>query len=370
MSLGQPMQPIRLLSIGEQTVDYLRKGIREGRWSGRLPGVVRLAAECDVSTGVVRAALWQLEAEGLITAGGLGRCRSIAAGGRDRTQLRALRIGILLHDAKVAQVSDQGSRVVIEIQRKLETAGHTVVFTKKSQGDLKHNVRLIARQTEATPADAWLVVSGSSGVLEWFASQTVPCIALYGRSGGLSIARTGPEKIPALIAAMRHLIDLGHRRIVFITASPRRKPTLGRAERAFLAELTAHGIAVGDYNLPDWEETPKGLTALLERLFHTTPPTALILDETPQFIAAMQFLARRNIQIPSQISMVSTDSQETFVWCNPPISHVMWDPKPIVRHVVRWVSDVQRGKLDRRTVNFPAQFIPGESIGPAPKNQR
>ena len=370
MSLGLLMQPIRLLSVGEQTVEYLRKGIREGRWSSRLPGVVRLAAECDVSTGVVRAALWQLEAEGLITPGGWGRCRSIAAGDQDHTHLRPLKIGILLHDAKFAQVCDQGIRIVLEIQRKLETAGHTVFFTNKSQGDLKHNVRLIARHIEATPADAWVVVSGSSGVLEWFASQTVPCIALYGRSGGLSIARTGPEKIPALIAATRHLIDLGHRRIVLITLSPRRKPTLGRAERAFLDELTAQGIAVGNYNVPDWEETPKGLTALLERLFQTTPPTAMIVDETSQFIAIMQFLARRVIQIPSQISMVCTDSQDSLVWCNPPISHVMWNPRPIVRHIVRWVTDVQRGKLDRRTVNFPAQFVPGESTGPAPKNQR
>jgi hypothetical protein len=46
----------------------------------------------------------------------------------------------------------------------------------------------------------------------------------------------------------------------------------------------------------------------------------------------------------------------------------MWDPKPIVRYIVRWVTDVQRGKQDRKTVNFPAQFIPGGSIGPAPKN--
>jgi DNA-binding LacI/PurR family transcriptional regulator len=361
------MNQIRLLTVGEQTVKHLRKGIQEGRWSERLPGVVRLAAECDVSTGVVRAALRQLEAEGLITAGGLGRCRSITAGGEDRPQSRMLRIGILLYDAKFAQISDQGSRVVLEIQRKLEASSHTVFFTKKSQGDLKHNVRLIARQIEATPADAWIVVSGSSEVLKWFANQTVPCIALYGRTGGLAIARTGPEKLPALIAATRHLIDLGHRRIVLIGLSPRRKPALGRAERAFLDELTAHGICVGDYNLPDWEETPKGLTALLERLFHATPPTALILDETPQVIAVMQFLARRCIQIPSQLSIVSTDSQESFVWCNPPISHVVWDPKPIVRHVVRWVTDVQRGRQDRTTVNFPAQFIPGGSIGPAPK---
>ena len=74
-----PMHPIRLLSLAEQVAAHLRQGLNDGRWSGRLPGVLRLAVEFDVSTGVVRAALRQLEAEGLLSGRGLGRSRVIAA---------------------------------------------------------------------------------------------------------------------------------------------------------------------------------------------------------------------------------------------------------------------------------------------------
>ena len=35
-----------------------------------------------------------------------------------------------------------------------------------------------------------------------------------------------------------------------------------------------------------------------------------------------------------------------------------------MRRVVRWVDAVRKGKADRKTINIPAEFIPGGSIGP------
>ena len=222
------MQPIRLLSVREQTVEPLRNGIHEGRWSGRLPGVVRLAAECDVSTGVVRGALRRLEAEGVIAAGGLGRCRRIVPPERGGTPLRSLRVGLLLHDS----INDDP--LLWEIQRDLEAAGHLVSISKKSQGQLNHKVSSIIRMVKQTEVDAWIVCAGSRELLEWFSTQSIPSIALYGRSSGLALARTGPDKVPAYLDATRQLIALGHRRIVMITLSGRRKPAPGTIERLFL----------------------------------------------------------------------------------------------------------------------------------------
>jgi DNA-binding LacI/PurR family transcriptional regulator len=356
------MQPIRLLSVGEQTVEHLRKGIQEGRWSGRLPGVVRLAEECDVSTGVVRGALRRLETEGVITAGGLGRCRRIVPPEQGGTPLRSLRVGLLLHDS----INDTDP-ILWEIQRDLEAAGHIIKITKKSQIQLNYKVSSIIRMVNETAVDAWIICAGSRELLEWFATQTIPSIALYGRSGGLALARTGPDKAPAYLDATRQLIALGHRRIVLITLAGRRKPIPGAIERMVIEEIRAHGIVTGPYNLPDWEETPEGFNALLESLFRTTPPTALIIDETQKLIAAMQFLARRHIDIPGQVSLVSPDFNKELSWCCPSMAHMEWNTGHIVRRVVRWVAAVRKGNPDRETINFPATFVSGGSIGPAPQ---
>lgn len=356
------MHPIRLLTVGEQTVEHLRTGIKEGRWSGRLPGVVRLAGECDVSTGVVRAALRTLESDGVITAGGLGRCRRIVPPDQGGVALRPLRVALLLHD--VTQDTDP---ILWEIQRDLEAAGHIVSVAKRSQIQLNYNVASIIRMVNETPTDAWIVCAGSRELLEWFATQSVPSIALYGRSGGLPLARTGPDKAPAYLEATRQLIAHGHRRIVLVTLAGRRKPIPGTIERLVLAEIRAHGIPTGPYNLPDWEETPEGFQTLLESLFRTTPPTALIIDETQKLIAAMQFLARRHIDIPGKVSLVSPDSDKELKWCHPPIAHMEWNTEQIIRRVVRWVAAVRKGNQDQKTINFPATFVPGGSIGPAPQ---
>ncbi len=63
-------------------------------------------------------------------------------------------------------------------------------------------------------------------------------------------------------------------------------------------ELKLHGIPTSGYNLPDWEESPKGFNLLMESLFKRTPPTAMIIDEVCWFSAALAFFLRRGIHVP------------------------------------------------------------------------
>jgi DNA-binding LacI/PurR family transcriptional regulator len=358
------MQPVRQTPKHELAAACLRRGLRGGRWHGSLPGVRRLAAELDVSPHTIRRALRQLEAEGVLTGCGLGRSRSVAAAGRAVASPHRLRVAILRHDANLAD-NPQTSLILTEIVHSLEAAGHDVFFCKKSQIGLKHDVRRLTHQLAESPADAWVVESGSRPLLEWCASQPTPCLALYGRTGNLPLARTGPDTAPAYRAATRHLLALGHRRIVLIAREARRKPTPGFSERGFLEEMAAAGIATSGYHLPDWEETPEGFHQLLTSLFRHTPPTALIIDESPRFVATLAFLARHRIHVPEQVSLVSTDCDAALDWCHPGIAHMRWDSAPIVRRVARWANAVRKGKPDRRVINIPVEFIPGASIGPA-----
>jgi len=354
------MHPVVKLSVPEQTAAHLREGMRTGRWSGTLPGVKRLAEDLDVSRNTLRAALRQLEAEGLLGGRGTGRSRGIMPHGMAR---RRLRVGILLHD-KLAEAQSKNLQLYMQIGQSLDAAGHEVIFAGKTQVQLHHDAGRVAHHVNSIPADAWIVVAGSREVLEWFARQPLPCLALFGRTGDLPLARTGPDGLPGYLEATRRLLALGHRRIVVITRRIRRHPTPGRVERAVLTELAAHGVATGPYHLPDWEETPAGYSKLLESLFRHTPPTAMIIDEVAILIATMEFLARRRIHVPEQVSLVSTTYEESLAWCHPTIAHLDWDNAPIARRVLRWVAAVRKGRADRKTINYPAKFVAGGSIGP------
>jgi DNA-binding LacI/PurR family transcriptional regulator len=358
------MQKLARLSLSQQTSEHLREGFRTGRWGPTLPGIARLAEKLDVSPPTVRTAVKQLENEGLLVPQGPGRNRKIT---NVKDFQRGLRVGILPHDPPI-NGSIQTDNLVHEIQHTLEASGHMVFFNKKSQVELHHNVQRMTNQIAKHNADAWIVSAGSSELLKWFANQSAPCMALFGRKGNLSIASTGPDKLPAFLSATRHLVSMGHRRIVFITPEPNRRPNPARVPRAFLNELTAHGIPTGEFNLPDWKETPEGFANLLQELFRSTPPTAMIIDEVPKVIAAMQFLLQRGIKVPEQVSLVSTD-HDRLGWCHPGIAHIKWDAAKISTHILRWIRAVEKGKDHRKTIYIPAEFIPGGSIGAAPSKK-
>ncbi len=214
-----------------------------------------------------------------------------------------------------------------------------------------------------------MISSGSHEVLNWFAARPTPAFGLFGRRHRVDIASIGPDSTVTISHITRHLIELGHQRIVMLSRKARRLPSPAQVERAFLEEIEASGLAVGAYNLPDWEETRKGLDECLDSLFHLTAPTVLIVHEAPQFTAVLRYLAKRGIRIPEDLSLICTDSDRSFSRCEPPISHISWDISQAGKRLVLWDANVTCGKEDRRQSHIKAEFIQGGTIGPAPKRK-
>ena len=352
------MSQLIIRSAAEQVAEHLREQILLGSWGETIPGGHRLSAELGVNHKTVETALRQLEKEGFLLPQGAGRPRRIVAG-KNWKPLRSIRIALLQLD-----VSDRREDSEIELRHLLEEAGHVPFYPEKSLLDLGMDAVRVARFVQRTEADAWVIGAGSREVLSWFSQQPSPAFAFFGRRDGLPIAGAGPDKAPPFADATRHLIELGHRRITFLVRKQQRLPQPAPSVRAYLDELETHGIHVGDFNLPDWEENRAGYQAILESLFRLTPPTAIFTDEAFLFIAAQQFLARRGLQVPGDVSLICTDSDPSFAWCEPSIAHIRWDYLPVVRRIVRWAANVSRGKEDLRQTSTKAEFVDGGTVGP------
>lgn len=354
------MHPIRLLSAAAQVAEHLRGELQRGHWRESIPGAGALTAELGVNHKTVEAALRQLEQEGVLEGQGAGRKRRIVRSAAKSA--RPLRVAILLYEP-----TDRVLPYIVELQHALANAGHTTVIPAKSLHELGMDVARVARLVKQTETDAWIVLAGSHDVLEWFSQQSMPAFALFGRREGIPIAGTGPDKLTPITAATRQLIALGHRRIVTICRNERRKPNPGKTESAVLAVLAAHGIATSDYNLPDWEETRDGLNKLLNSLFRVTPPTALIVSEGLLLVATLQFLAAHKIRVPEDVSLFCGDSDPSYAWSVPTIAHSHWDFAPVIHRIIRWSSNVSRGREDKKQTTTPAEFIPGGTFGPCTK---
>jgi DNA-binding LacI/PurR family transcriptional regulator len=350
---------LNILSVSDQIVAHLRSEILSGKWRGLMPGRNELARLFDVGISSVEDALRQLETEGLLAAQGAGRQRRIVENAQGARR-RQLRIAILSYES-----SSLRGGIFSEVAHELREVGHDAFFTNTSLLEMDMNVRRVAKLVKQTEADAWIVCSAPRQITEWFATLPMPAFALFGRRRGVRMASVGPDKSPALVEATRRLIGSGHRRIVMLCRPDRRRPAPGAPERAFLAELAAHGIEPGPYHLPDWEDGVDGFQTQLEMLFDVTPPTALIVDELRLFVATQQLLLRKQLRVPEDVSLVSMESDPALEWCRPSVARVRWDQAAVIRRVTAWANNVARGKEDRRETLTRAQFINGETIGPA-----
>ncbi len=322
-----------------------------------MPGILSLEIEIGVNRNTIHAALRLLENEGLLESGGTGRPRRIVLPKNFKPPSQ--RVVILLYED-----ADRTTHYMVELRHAIQEAGHVAEFARKTLRDLGMNVQRVANFVSKTSADAWVIKSSSRDILEWFSGQPTPAFAFFGRRRYVPLASTGPDKTEACAAAVRRLFELGHRRIVMLVREERKKPTPATLEQSFLDELKNLGIASGSYNLPDWQDNVAGFHHCLDSLFKHTPPSALFIDELPLFFSAQHHLAQIGIVAPQQVSMICLDSDPGFEWFQPSISHIHWDPSPMVRRVVDWTDNVARGREDRNKRQFKAVFVEGGTIGP------
>ena len=352
------MEPFHSLTVVEQLAAHLRESISKGELRGNMPGIRSLAATLGVSSNTVAATVEQLEREGYVQPQGHGRrSRIVLPEGAVRPKFR---VTLLPYERVDIQLDH-----VVEIQQRLREEGHHVSVADKSLVELGMQTSRIARMVKGTETDAWVVFSAPQEVLEWFVSHSVPAFALFGRFRQLPIAASGLDKVPAFRAAIRRLVELGHRRIVMLQPKHNREPVPALLLREALAELEAHGIRTGEYNLPDWEQSPAGLRKRLDSLFAVSPPTAIILDRPNELIGAQIHLAHRGILAPRDVSLIC-DDDPAFEWCKPTVSCIRWKSGPWVRRITNWVGNVAKGKEDRRQSFTKAEFVEKGTVGPVP----
>lgn len=352
------MKPLKLLSAAEQVAAHLREEILSGSLSGLMHGAASLAGELGVNHKTAEAALLLLENQGLVEGRGKRRRKRILTP-EGMPRRHSLKIAILPHSGL-----DLGMEYMAEIRHRLALAGNTVIFAGKTMSGLGMDVDRIARHVEGVDADAWVLVSASREILEWFASRPAPAFALFGFPRTVGIAGTGPDRGPAYAESVKTLAGYGHRRIVMLARPQRVAPKPGAPERAFLAALGKEGIATSAYNLPVWENSREGFHRHLGNLFRLTPPTALIIQEPVLFFATRQFLSKQRIRVPEDVSLICADPDPNFAWQDPGIAHIKWDSAPWIRRIVRWAANASRGRDDRRQSFSKALYVHGGTVGP------
>lgn len=362
----EDMTKFRRTTLVDQTVEYIRDGIRKGRWKHRLPGIRALAAELDVSSRTLLGALKALADAGDISSKGPRSPYVIASTAPRSKQLRSLRVALLVPGAFEKQAPSLQA-LLLHIVYRARLDGHDAFILSSPTGKSPHKTGYLGRMVREAKADVWLLHHASLETIRWFGDNGVSCLTLGGRSQDTGLPSANFDVRDAVRALVRRLAELRHRRIVLVISDLSRNPTPSPIVIAYREALTECGITPGEYNHPDWEESPEGLRKLFESLFALTPPTAIICWHPDVLASALVFLAERRLSVPGHVSLFGFSESDFIPWQFPGmrIAHFKFDEEAWIQHIRKWINIVSAGKEPPRTFVNTTGLDEGTTIGEA-----
>ena len=94
------------------------------------------------------------------------------------------------------------------------------------------------------------------------------------------------------------------------------------------------------------------------------PPTALLAMSDKAAVAAMDWLARRGLRVPADVSVVGFDGVPEGARASPALTTAA---QPLPRIAARAVEAIIDGAMPEGRETFPVTVVERESTGPAPR---
>jgi len=154
-------------------------------------------------------------------------------------------------------------------------------------------------------------------------SSAIPVVALDPSGEPThAIPSVGATNWSGGVAATRHLLDLGHRRIAAISGPAGYLSARARLD-GYRAALDAAGVEADPGLIRTgrfWFEDGLALGRELLRL--AVPPTAVVCGNDLQALGLYEAARQAGVTIPEELSVVGFDDTEYSRWCGPPMTTV------------------------------------------------
>ncbi|MDX3188743.1 LacI family DNA-binding transcriptional regulator [Streptomyces sp. MN03-5084-2B] len=203
-------------------------------------------------------------------------------------------------------------------------------------------------------------LSRLSGTLVDGAVLVTPAVSLEAVPGTPVVAvdpHTGPSHLPTIDSdnlrgaqlATEHLLDLGHRRIAFLSG----RPDLQSAElrkTGYLRALTAAGITPDEDLIRDGAYDPEVSAASAHALL-TGPdrPTAVFAANDLSAIATVGAARELGLAVPDDLSVVGFDNVPESALCSPPLTTVDQPIREMGHRAIRMLIALINGDEVERT---------------------
>ncbi|PHY13260.1 LacI family transcriptional regulator [Caulobacter sp. B11] len=202
-------------------------------------------------------------------------------------------------------------------------------------------------------------------VLAVLARRQIPFVRMGSMADGPghSVALDDAEAARVLTG---HLLELGHRRIGFITGSARFAVS-ARREDGFVEALRAAGVSDPRAGVTPGDFTFEGGARAAEILLAQSPrPTAIIASNDEMALAVLHVAQRLGLSTPRDLSVATFDDSPSIRFSFPPMTTIRQPVAEMAALGARILIDAAAtpGQADRSHHLLPFELIVRESTGP------
>ncbi len=347
-------------SLVAETVVSLRENIEAGHWQDELPGERELCEMLQVSRRTLRAALDELQRQGVLEVQGRQRRRIRDTKPVSRKAESQRIIGILTPGSFLSMPAPIAF-MMDTVRAKLTAAGYEVRLHAAPGCYTASPARGLRQFITSHPASAWLILSAEEAMQRWLEAEKVPCLILGSSVPGIHL----PSVDADFHATCRHAGALlwrkGHRRIALvlpnshlggdIASETGLREALGQMGGASLKILHHDGTTSGICRVVD------------DSLKAPHPPTAYIVGRSAHILTVMMHLMRRGKRIPQDVAVLARDSDPTLECTSPKVSRYSSDPKQFAARLITALRQLaEHGATSTPTVRLMPNYVEGETV--------
>ena len=260
--------------------------------------------------------------------------------------------------------------VLVGLKHSLGADGYDVLLFAHEQPGSGRGPHAYARRARHHGVDGVVVLAvddTEEPELQKLIASGTPVVAVDLALAGSRASYVASDNIGGARLAVRHLHDLGHRRIATIVGLAHTKPAADRL-LGYRAELQDLGLtpqsgyeAAGDFYMESGEAAMRELLALPE------PPTAIFAASDMMAVGAIRTIEDAGMSCPDDIAVVGFDDIQLAELVSPALTTIRQDKQALgvaaARSLVQLIDDTETAP---HVSVLPVELVVRESCG-APK---
>jgi LacI family transcriptional regulator len=353
-------------SLAHETAASLKQWIASGLLEHVLPGELELKERLRVGRDTLRLALQVLVDEGWLEPSAQGRKRRIRADKLPQLKQSAEAALPVTFLSPYPIDLGQTQMEMEDTQKRLAERGREIQHVSPDIFQLKDPQRHLEDLVHSHPSAAWILHGSSQPIQTWFARRSLPALIYGWPYPGVDLPYVTKDWEPAGFHAGLQLLRHGHRTIgmfEFVGGGAGARLLEAGLRRA----MVTHGNKAKFLLFKD-ERTPESIARAYEAAFRLKErPTALVLTSSNHLLTSLSWLVSKGLAVPRDVSLIVLPYDIWYADLYPPVSCYRLNTKTFSHGMADRVLElIEHGRVIRKSLVVPVDFVPGATIGPAP----